>query len=159
MQQFGYSRLCGFVNVDQQPHRKISKQYFHERRRYIMTERLSHHTTAIRQYFGPEITCDAATLHWMICERMKTPTATHVSAFENSSHADFRPFLPTLQIPSQIYWSRYGSIKADEAVQLKQLIPQCETFFFETCGHLIPWIESEKFNAALLAFADKVIGA
>jgi hypothetical protein len=31
--------------------------------------------------------------------------------------------------------------------------------FFERSGHLIPWVEAEKFNRELAAFAADVLGA
>jgi pimeloyl-ACP methyl ester carboxylesterase len=61
-------------------------------------------------------------------------------------------------VPSQIYWSRYGSIKPDLAELMHSSTPNSELVFFEKCGHLIPWVEAEKFNRELARFASRTLG-
>jgi pimeloyl-ACP methyl ester carboxylesterase len=44
------------------------------------------------------------------------------------------------------------------AEEMRLTTPGSELVFFETCGHLIPWVEAEKFNRELAGFARRVLG-
>lgn len=158
MEQFGHDRISGYVNVDQQPYRFVSEEHYRQRVQSISTRRLAHHTDAVLAYFGPEVPRDEETVKWMVYECMKTPTPYHLAAVNDSYHSDFRPHMARVAVPTQIYWARYGSIKPDEAEFMRRSTPNSELVLFETCGHLIPWVETEKFNSELTRFAARRLG-
>ncbi|MBI4183303.1 MAG: alpha/beta hydrolase [Proteobacteria bacterium] len=158
MEQFGHARLGGYVNVDQEPYRFVSEEHLEKRLNSIRTRRLAHHTDAVVQYFGPTAERDQETVNWMVYECMKTPTSAHIAAVTDSYHSDFRPHMSRVTVPSQIYWSRYGNIKPELAEFMHASTPGSELVYFETCGHLIPWVEAEKFNRELTRFTEKVLG-
>jgi non-heme chloroperoxidase len=158
MEQFGDARIAGNVNVDQAPYRFVSEEHLEARRQSIRTRRLAHHTDAVIAYFGPEAVRDEETVKWMVYECMKTPTPYHIAAVTDSYHADFRPHLSRVAVPNQIYWARYGTTDAKTVEFMHRATPNSELVFFETCGHLIPWVEAEKFNSELRRFAKRTLG-
>jgi pimeloyl-ACP methyl ester carboxylesterase len=158
MEQFGHAHLSGYVNVDQPPHRFVSEEHLERRLQSIRTRRFAHHTDAVIEYFGPEAERDEANVNWMVYECMKTPTSAHLAAVTDSYHSDFRPHMSKVAVPSQIYWSRYGSIQPDLAESMRDATPNSELVFFDGCGHLIPWLQAEKFNRELLRFAGRTLG-
>lgn len=153
MRQFGEDRLSGYVNLDQPPYRFISEEHLQQRLTAIRTRRLQHHTSTVRGYFGPEAEVPEDTLRWMVYECMKTPTSAHATVVEESFRADYRPFMDEVRVPTRTFWSRYGSIQPDGAEVMRSAMKGSELVFFERSGHLIPWIEPEKFNGELAAFA------
>jgi pimeloyl-ACP methyl ester carboxylesterase len=157
MEQFGQSRFAGYVNLDQPPYRFVSEEHLEQRRDSIRTRRLAHHTDAVREYFGPQVTRDEAVVKWMVYECMKTPTGAHLSAVTDSYHSDFRPHMSKVEVPTQIHWSRYGSIKAGLAEEMRRAHRGSELVYFDTCGHLIPWIEADRFNEELAGFASRTL--
>jgi pimeloyl-ACP methyl ester carboxylesterase len=158
MEQFGQARLAGYINVDQAPRRFVSEEHLEQRLTSIRTRRLAHHTDAILDYFGPDTQRDEATVKWMVYECMKTPTPYHIEAVTNSYHSDFTSHMARVSVPSQIYWARYGTIDAAMAQEMQRSTPGSELVFFATCGHLIPWVEAQKFNRELAGFARRVLG-
>ena len=158
MEQFGQERLAGYVNVDQAPRRWVSEEHLEARRNSIRTRRLAHHTDAILGYFGPEAERDDATVPWMVYECMKTPTPYHIAAVTNSYHSDFTGHMDTVAVPTQIYWARYGTMDAAMANSMQAAMRGSELVYFETCGHLIPWVEADKFNSELSRFASRTLG-
>ena len=158
MEQFGHAQLAGYVNVDQAPRRFVSEEHLQQRLTSIRTRRLAHHTDAILDYFGPKAERDEAMVKWMVYECMKTPTPYHIEAVTNSYRSDFTPYMARVSVPSQIHWARYGTMDAAMAEEMRSATPASELVFFETCGHLIPWVEAEKFNRELAGFARRVLG-
>ena len=120
--------------------------------------RLQHHTNLVRGYFGPEAEVPEDTLRWMVYECMKTPTSAHATVVEESFRADYRPFMDEVRVPTRTFWSRYGSIQPDGAEAMRSAMKGSELVFFERSGHLIPWIEPEKFNRELAAFSGEALG-
>lgn len=157
MEQFGQRRLAGYVNVDQAPRRFVSEEHLEARRNSIRTRRLAHHTNAILDYFGPEVERDEETVRWMVYECMKTPTPYHIAAVTDSYHSDFTAHMAMVQVPTQIHWSRYGTMDAAMAASMRDATRGSELVYFETCGHLIPWVEAEKFNNELSRFASRTL--
>ena len=158
MQQFGEERLAGFVDVDQPPYQFVSEAHLEERLRAKRAHRLQQHIGAVISYFGPEAERDEAVVRWMAYECMKTPTAVHIPVVRESYHSDFRPLLPKVRVPTRSFWARYGSIKPEMAELMRKGMPNSELVFFEQSGHLIPWVEAEKFNRELAAFAKGILG-
>jgi pimeloyl-ACP methyl ester carboxylesterase len=158
MRQFGEERLAGYVNVDQPPYRFVSEEYLQARLTAIRTRRLRHHTDAVLGYFGPDAERDEDVVRWMVYECMKTPTSAHVAAVTDSHRSDDRPFLSRVQVPARVFWARYGSIQPDTAEHMRRAMANVELVFFERSGHLIPWIEADRFNRELAAFAGTVLG-
>ncbi len=72
---------------------------------------------------------------------------------------DFRPQLGRITVPNQLYWSSFGAVKAEMANHILENTQDCESIFFEDCGHLIPWVQAQKFNAELVRFATRTIGS
>jgi pimeloyl-ACP methyl ester carboxylesterase len=157
MEQFGQERIAGYVNVDQAPRRFVSEEHLEARRNSIRTRRLAHHTEAILGYFGPEAEHDDATVRWMVYECMKTPTPYHIAAVTDSYHSDFTGHMSTVAVPTQIYWARYGTVDGVMAGAMQEAMRDSELVYFETCGHLIPWVEAEKFNRELARFASRTL--
>jgi pimeloyl-ACP methyl ester carboxylesterase len=158
LQRFGDARLVGYVNVDQPPYRFVSEEDLQERLTAIRTSRLRHHTNAVLAYLGAEAEKDEAVVKWMVYECMKTPTSAHVAAVTDSYRSDFRAFLPEVRLPTRIFWARYGSIRAPVADLMQKGMANSKAVFFERSGHLIPWVEADKFNRELAAFAGDVLG-
>jgi non-heme chloroperoxidase len=157
MQQFGADRLAGYVNVDQPPYRFVSEAHLEERLTAIRTRRLQHHTVTVRGYFGDEASVDEDVLRWMVYECMKTPTSAHVAAVTESYRSDYRPFLPEVRVPTRIFWSRYGSIRPDGAEAMRSPTAGAELVYFAHSGHLIPWLEPDRFNRELAAFSGPLL--
>lgn len=157
MEQFGEKKVAGYVNVDQAPRRFVSEEHLEARRNSVRTRRLAHHTDAVLGYFGPEAERDDQTVRWMVYECMKTPTPYHLAAMTDSFHSDFTGHMPRFQTPTQIYWSRYGTMDEAMADEMRSATPNSELVYFATCGHLIPWVEAEKFNREVLSFAERVL--
>jgi pimeloyl-ACP methyl ester carboxylesterase len=156
--QFGGDRLAGYVNLDQPPYRFVSEEHLQQRLASIRTRRLQHHTNTVRGYFGPDVEVPEETLRWMVYECMKTPTSAHATVVEESFRADYSPFMNEVRVPTRTFWSRHGSIQPDVAEAMRKAMRDSELVFFERSGHLIPWIESEKFNRELAGFASAVLG-
>ena len=158
LQQFGEDRLAGVVDVDQPPYQFVSEAQLETRLMAKRTNRLQQHLDAVASYFGPEAERDEAVVRWMAYECMKTPTAVHLPVVSESYHADFRPLLSKVRVPTRIFWARYGSIKPEMAEFMRKGMPNAELVFFEHSGHLIPWVEAEIFNRELAAFAQGILG-
>ncbi|MGH6926473.1 MAG: alpha/beta fold hydrolase [Propylenella sp.] len=157
IEQFGHERIVANVNLDQPPYRFVSEDHLAQRVNSIRTRRIAHHTDAILGYFGPEAPHDQDTLKWMVAECMKTPTSAHVEIVIDSYHSDFRPHMSKLKVPTQIHWSRYGSITPETAEAMHRSTPNSELVYFETVGHLIPWVEAAKFNREIERFASRTL--
>ena len=157
VQQFGEDRMAGFADVDQRPYRFRSFDDLLEKLEAIRNFRLADHRKAVVDYFGPEANVSDELIDWMSYECMKTPTATHRAAAWESYFADFRPVLKTMNVPSRVFWARHGVIDEPTAKLLLLSLRNSREVFFEHSGHLLPWTESEKFNAAMLAFAREVL--
>ena len=151
-------RLAGYVNLDQPPYRFVSEEHLQQRLASIRTRRLQHHTTTVRGYFGPAVEVPEETLRWMVYECMKTPTSAHATVVEESFRADYGPLMDEVCVPTRTFWSRHGSIQSDVAETMRRAMKGSELVFFERSGHLIPWIEAEKFNRELAAFAGAALG-
>jgi len=157
IQQFGEDRLAGFVDVDQRPFRFISYQNLEQRLETIRKDRLGSHRQVVADYFGPEAEVDDDLFDRMAYECMKTPTSAHRAAAYESYLSDYRSVLPTMKVPSRIFWARYGVVDEGTARLLEEGISGSKLVFFEHSGHMLPWTEAEKFNAKLLAFALEVL--
>jgi pimeloyl-ACP methyl ester carboxylesterase len=158
LQQFTDAGLAGYVNVDQRAYRFVSEDHFQAQVSAIRSRRLVHHTALIRQYLGPEADADEDVVRWMAYECMKTPTEAHVAAISDSYHADYRPFLPAVRLPTRIFWARYGLLPPDAATSMAEACPGARLVFFEHSGHLLQWTEPDRFNSELLAFTREVLG-
>jgi pimeloyl-ACP methyl ester carboxylesterase len=154
---FGEDRMAGFADVDQRPYRFRSFDDLLEKLEAIRNCRLEDHRKAVVDYFGPEAKVPDGLIDWMSYECMKTPTSTHRAAAWESYFADFRPVLTRMDVPSRVFWARYGVIDEPTARLLLTSLKNSKEVFFEHSGHLLPWTESEKFNAAMLAFAREVL--
>jgi len=154
--QFGQSRLRGFVNVDQLPYRHVSEEQLEAAKAAVRENRFRNHLAKIDRYFGAGSEPDEETRMWMASECMKTHSASHLAIVADSHRCDFRPVLPTIVVPNQVYWASHGAITQDTLEQITARTDRCEPVFFEGCGHLIPWVRPEEFNARLLSFATRV---
>lgn len=154
--QFGSERLAGFVNVDQPPYRFVSEEQLDRKLTAIRTRRLMHHHEALVRQIGPEVSPDETDVRSMVYECMKTPTSAHTAILTEAYHADDRPLMSKVNIPSRVFWARYGNIDAPTAAEMADAM-HAELVFFEHSGHLLPWVEHDRFNAELRAFAGEVL--
>ncbi len=154
---YGEDRMAGFADVDQRPYRFQGLEGLLEKLDMIKYHRLEDHRKAVVDYFGPEANVSDELIDWMSYECMKTPTATHRAAAWESYFADFRPVLKRMTVPSRVFWAKYGVIDEPTARLLLGSLKNSEEVFFEHSGHLLPWTEKEKFNAAMLAFARETL--
>ncbi len=157
VEMFGEDRMAGFADVDQRPYRFRSFDDLLEKLEAIRNFRLEDHRKAVVDYFGPEAKVSEGLIDWMAYECMKTPTSTHRAAAWESYFADFRPVLKTMDVPSRVFWARYGVIDEPTARLLLGSLKNSKEVFFEHSGHLLPWTEREKFNSAMLDFAREVL--
>lgn len=154
-EQFGSDRLKGFVNVDQSPYRYVSDRHLEDDRRMARENRLQSHFDTMRYFFGAQADANAETIEWMSYECLKTHTDTYLATFTEAYVTDFRPGLATIDVPTQVHYGSFGSIRPAMADLIVKTTPRCEPVFYEDCGHLIPWVQHEKFNAVLLEFCNK----
>ena len=157
IQQFGDERLIGFVNVDQRPYRYVSEEDFKQLLNLLRRRRLRHHKKVILDYLGPESLEEEGVVDWMAYQCMNTPSSAHISIMTESYYADYRPFLSRVQVPTQIYWAKYGLIDGDLARMMAEATPNCGLVFFEHSGHMLPWTEADRFNQELAAFAGELL--
>jgi pimeloyl-ACP methyl ester carboxylesterase len=159
MEQFGQQALRGFVNVDQPPYRYVSDEHLEASRAAVREHRLEHHLASINRYLGPDSGVDEETVRWMAYECMKTHTSSHSAIITDAYLADFRPQLAAMQIPNQFYWASFGAVRREMANYVLKTAPNCESVFFDNCGHLIPWVKAAQFNAELAKFAVRTLAA
>ncbi len=157
IEQFGEIGISGFVDVDQRPYRFRSYNELVGRLASLGENRLASHWETIEEYFGPELVATSETIDWMAYECMKTPTSIHRAAVLESYTADYRQVLPTLSIPSLIFWAKYGVINSEWAKFLNNNIRNSRLVYFEHSGHMLPWTEPEKFNEELRQFVRQLI--
>ena len=154
---FGEERMAGFADVDQRPYRFQAFDDLLTKLEAIRDYRLEDHRKGVVDYFGPEADVSEELIDWMSYECMKTPTGVHRAAAWESYFADFRPVLDRMTVPSRVFWARYGVIDEPTARLLLERLKGSREVFFEHSGHMLPWTESEKFNAAMLEFAREVL--
>lgn len=119
---------------------------------------LSDHKGFIRS-FASKIFQDGkipAGMDWMEEEMMKLPPYIGIALYGDYCYSDYTDVLPTITVPTLVVSSDSGifphSIKQGEWVAAQ--IPQGEFIPFEKGGHLLFYMESEKFNKAVADFAD-----
>jgi len=157
IEQFGEVGISGFVDVDQRPYRFRCYDELVARLASLGENRLASHRDTIQEYFGPELTATSETIDWMAYECMKTPTSIHRAAVLESYTADYRRVLPMINVPSLIFWAKYGVINRDWAKFLNDNIRNSRLVYFEHSGHMLPWTEPEKFNEELRQFTHQLI--
>lgn len=157
IQQFTDEGIIGIVNVDQRPYRYVSEEDLKQRLNMVHSRRLRYHRQAILDYLGPESREDEEVVDWMAYQCMTTPSSAHISVYTDSYYADYRPFLAQVQVPTQIFWAKYGLIDENMARMMAEAGPGSRLVFFEHSGHMLPWTEAEKFNEELAAFAGELL--
>jgi pimeloyl-ACP methyl ester carboxylesterase len=157
IQQFGELDIAGFVDVDQRPYRFKSYNELESRLASLGESRLERHRNTIEEYFGPELRGTSDTIDWMAYECMKTPTSIHRAAVIESYMADYRLTLPMINVPSLIFWARYGVINSEWAKFLNNNIRNSRLVYFEHSGHMLPWTEPKKFNEEIRQFIRQLI--
>ena len=157
IEQFGEVGISGFVDVDQRPYRFRCYDELVARLASLGEGRLASHRKTIEEYFGQELTATSETIDWMAYECMKTPTSIHRAAVLESYTADYRQVLPMINVPSLIFWAKYGVINSYWAKFLNDNIRNSRLVYFEQSGHMLPWTEPEKFNEELRQFTHQLI--
>jgi pimeloyl-ACP methyl ester carboxylesterase len=154
--ELGATRLAGLVVVDQPPLTFVSEEDLAQRVESIRARRIETAMANLRRSAGPEVPMRAATLRWMAAEALKIPPSCQIPALLDAYHSDFRNDYPNIILPTLICSAKYGLIRP-ETVGLWQQIPNSQVLHFERSGHLLPWTEADKFNAALSEFAHSAL--
>jgi pimeloyl-ACP methyl ester carboxylesterase len=155
---FGAQRVAGFINVDQRAYRFVDDGHLAGLLEEIGRDRLGFHVRRAVEYLGPEFDQDTALVRRMAYECLKTPTAAHQAAVESSYRSDFRATMRGLRVPTQLYVGRYGIIGPELAEELRAEMA-AELVSFAHSGHMLPWTEPERFNAQVIRFAQRTLGA
>ena len=157
MEQFGDDRLAGYVNVDQRPARIVPEGFHETMLEAVRTHPIQYYSKSVRWMLGPDMALEEEVFNWMVYECMKTPTSTHCTTVTEAYHSDWRPFLPSVRIPTRVFWAKHGGIRSEMAQDMVQAMPNSRLVYFEKSGHLLPWTEAEKFNQEVEAFAREVL--
>ena len=95
---------------------------------------------------------------WVNVECMKVPTATALAFYSDYIYSDFTDVLGTITIPVIVFSSDSNifpnSIKQGQYIASQ--IPNAEFVPFNEGGHMLFYIEAEKFNKSVITFAEHI---
>lgn len=97
-------------------------------------------------------------MDWMTEEMMKLPPYLGIALYGDYCYNDYTDVLPTITVPVLVVSGDSGifpkSIEQGEWISAQ--IPQSKFVPFYEGGHLLFWIEADKFNKAVSEFAAKL---
>jgi pimeloyl-ACP methyl ester carboxylesterase len=101
----------------------------------------------------------AALLPWATQQFLRTPPYVAKAALEGLLAADERTALAAVTVPTLICHGRHDTIfPFAGAEHMRKILPGSELLAFEESGHAPMIEETERFNDALRAFADRLLG-
>ena len=96
-------------------------------------------------------------VEWMVAECMKLPVGPLSAILFDQSVRDYREAVGTFDIPTLICWGRHDALlSVTGAGDLEERIPHAEIALFENSGHCPFLEESEKFNATVQEFMERI---
>lgn len=169
LDQFGTDRLAGVIDIDMTPYLFAEEGWPHAVfgtldavaslavQRQMVQDRIGLAETLIPAMFATGAEVDAATLEWWKDESTTVPDLTALALWVSFSSQDWRPLLPTIDVPvllahgtkSQIYPTPVWEYLAEQ-------IPATRTVLFEQSGHSPFWEEPDRFNQAVHDFVREL---
>jgi non-heme chloroperoxidase len=102
---------------------------------------------------------DEPTMAWMSREIMQVPPVIASTILVDQTLRDYRGFLPEVDVPTLVLFGEDDKLTSPRAGQyIADQIPGARLQTFASSSHCPFWEESEAFNAAVAAFAEKVLG-
>lgn len=97
-------------------------------------------------------------LEWMEDEMKKLPPYIGVALYCSYCYNDYTDVLPTITVPTLVVSSNSGIFpdSLDQGKWIASKIPKGKFVPFEKGGHLLFWLEADKFNKAVDDFASKL---
>lgn len=89
---------------------------------------------------------------WVEEEILKQPADVGVAAYSDYCYSDFTDVLPTVTVPTLVFSGNSGIFKDSEkqgAWEAAQM-PDAEQVVFKKGGHMLFYLEAEKFNQAVI---------
>lgn len=95
---------------------------------------------------------------WMKDEMMKLPVPIGIALYCDYCYSDYTDVLGTITVPTIVLSSNSGIFprSIEQGTWIASQVPHGEFVPFEKGGHLLFWIESEKFNKAVSSFFDRI---
>ena len=97
---------------------------------------------------------DAALLTSEIC---KCPPYVRIEIMRDHTNLDWRDFIPQIKLPTMVCVARKSNVfDWHGSAWVGENIPGAKTVFFEESGHMLFWMEPEKFNATVTEFVNSI---
>ena len=95
---------------------------------------------------------------WMIAESLIVPTHIGIALYSDYVYSDYTDVLPTITIPTLVVSGNSGTFpKGIEAGRwIAAQIPQGEFVPFQIGGHMLFYVEHEKFNGVVADFVKRL---
>ena len=163
--QFGTNRLSRAVFVDQSPKLQYDDDWPHGSPGEFsgidgidITTNLTYNRPSVAKPFLKSMFNEppaADTIDEMYAETTKTPTSVAIDIFLDVVYSDFRPVVPTIDVPVLLlYGERNDIFPTDVGGWLEDHIPEATLVRFERSGHCPFWEEPEKFNREITSFVE-----
>lgn len=115
---------------------------------------LEHHHDFVKGFIGnmyPDHKIPAGT-EWVEEEIMKQPAPIGVAAYSDYCYSDFTDVLPTITVPTVVFSGNsyiFTDSEKQGAWEASQ-IPQADQVVFKKGGHMLFYVEADKFNQAVI---------
>ncbi|MQA79713.1 MAG: alpha/beta fold hydrolase [Streptosporangiales bacterium] len=165
LDQFGTERLAGIVDVDMTPCLFADDDWPHgvfgnlnarsslDVQRQMIADRTGLMEGLIPGMFAAGSAPDPETVAWWSDESTTVPDLTALALWVSFSSQDWRPLLPSIDVPVLLAHGRRSQIYPTPVWEaLAELIPQTSLALFDDSGHSPFWEQPEEFNTAVLDF-------
>lgn len=169
LDQFGTDRLSAIVDIDMTPYLFADEDWPHgvfgtlnartslDVQRQMISDRTGLMDTLVPAMFAAGATPDDSVLTWWADQSTTVPDLTALALWVSFSSQDWRPLLPTIDVPvllahgtkSQIYPTNVWDYLAER-------IPETQVRLFENSGHSPFWEEPDAFNETVLDFVGQL---
>lgn len=169
LSQFGSERLGGFVEVDMSPYLLATADWPHAAfgnltaesslalQQQILTDRLGLTAAMLPGVFAAGSTPDAELMSWMADQIVPVPDLTALALWVSFTSQDWRPLLPSIDIPVLIAHGRKSQVCPTPVWEpLAAAIPDSSLALFDDSGHMSFWEQPDEFNTAVLDFAKQL---
>jgi pimeloyl-ACP methyl ester carboxylesterase len=99
---------------------------------------------------------DPEALKWMTAEILQVPPVIGSTILLDQTLRDYREFLPQVDVPTLVLFGEDDKLTSPRAGQyIADQIPGARLQTFPNASHCPFWEESDAFNSAVAAFAEK----
>lgn len=167
--QFGTERLAGVIDIDMTPYLFADEGWPHgvfgtldarsslDVQRQMIADRTGLMSTLVPAMFAAGSTPEPDVLAWWADESTTVPDLTALALWVSFSSQDWRPLLPSIDVPVLLAHGRKSQIYPTPVWEsLAELIPQTSLVLFDESGHSPFWEEPEAFNTAVLDFLKQL---